>query len=100
MPLLGVDLPEGQRFEVSARLEGRDQSLDVRELKATSGDSDIEGELRIHLDAKTRVEATLASRSIDLTPYLAGRGDRPADVKVSLSEALPLEIWTVTVTTT
>jgi uncharacterized protein involved in outer membrane biogenesis len=91
-PLLGVDLPEGQRFEVSARLEGRDQSLDVRELKATSGDSDIEGELRIHLDAKTRVEATLASRSIDLTPYLAGRGDRPADVKVSLSEALPLEI--------
>ncbi len=91
-PLLGADLPKGQPFEVSARLEGRDQRLDIHDLKATSGGSDIAGELRIHLDAKTRIEATLASRSIDLTPYLAGRTGRSADVKAGLSEALPLEV--------
>ncbi|MEA3278004.1 MAG: AsmA family protein [Pseudomonadota bacterium] len=91
-PLLGVDLPDGQPFKATARLEGDDHRLDVRNLKASSGGSDIEGKLRIHLNAKTRIEATLASRSIDLTPYLAPRSDGPGDVKSSLSEALPLEL--------
>ena len=90
--VLGADLPEGQPFKVSARLQGGDRRLDVRDLEATSGDSDIAGKLRIRLDAKTRVEATLASHSIDLTPYLDARGDRPTAVKASLSETLPLEL--------
>jgi uncharacterized protein involved in outer membrane biogenesis len=83
---LGAAIPQASPFTLSARLEGRDGWLDLRELKATSGDSDLAGELRLRLGPKLRVEGTLTSRLIDLAPYLGGgKGES------RWSEPLPFE---------
>jgi hypothetical protein len=69
--LLGFDLPQGWPVDATARLEGGQRRFVVRDLKAASGDSDIEGELRVELGKRIRVTAALASRLLDLPPYLS-----------------------------
>ncbi|MGB5834458.1 MAG: AsmA family protein, partial [Thiohalocapsa sp.] len=90
-PLVGLELPTDQPFDVRARLAGGDRRLDVQELRASIGDNDVRGDLRIRFGANTQVAATLSSHSIDLTPYLANGDGGPADFTASLSESLPLE---------
>ena len=68
-PIVQTRLP-AQPFKAEARLEGHQQRLDLLHLKASSADSDIEGQIRIDLGPKPRIDATLASRVLDLTPYL------------------------------
>ncbi len=76
-PLLQVELP-AQSFTAAARLEGRPQRLDLLDLKATSGDSDIAGQLRIEFGAQPRVDALLTARRLDLSAFADASG-RMAD---------------------
>ncbi len=70
--LLDVQLPGHQPFLISAGLEGGGDGLELHDLKATSGASDIAGTIKVQPGTKPRVNATLDSRFLDLTPYLGG----------------------------
>jgi uncharacterized protein involved in outer membrane biogenesis len=72
-PLIGAGWSGDQGFELSARLEGGDRSLAVQDLKASTGDSDLTGNLWIDFDARPRIRATLASRSLDLRSSQSAR---------------------------
>ena len=76
-PLLQVELP-AQPFTAAARLEGRPRRLDLLDLKATSGDSDIAGQLRIEFGAQPRVDALLTAQQLDLSAFVDPSG-RMAD---------------------
>jgi uncharacterized protein involved in outer membrane biogenesis len=93
-PPFRVELPQSLPFVAAASLEGSEHRLDVRDLKATSGEGDIQGELHIRLANRTRVEATLTSRLIDLTPYLPERGG-PAHLEKAGGEPLPFDLLRV-----
>jgi adhesin HecA-like repeat protein len=90
-PLFRIDLPWTRPFEAAARLEGSEHQMDIRDLKASSGDSDIEGDLHIQLGNRTRVAATLTSRYLDLTPYLPERTAGQARLKKPGPEPLPFD---------
>jgi uncharacterized protein involved in outer membrane biogenesis len=90
-PLLGLELPIDQPFDVRAQLVGGHRRLEVQQFAASLGDSDVRGSLRLLVADKPQVSATLASHSIDLTPYLTGGDGRSAAVNTSLSKTLPLE---------
>lgn len=77
-PLIGVGWSSDQGFELSARLEGGDRSLAVQELEASTGDSDLTGNLWIDFAARPHIRALLASRSLDLLSLKSARA-RAAD---------------------
>ena len=76
-PLLRVELP-AQPFTAAARLEGRPRRSDLLDLKATSGDSDIAGQLRIEFGLQPRVDALLTAQQLDLSAFVDPSG-RMAD---------------------
>jgi uncharacterized protein involved in outer membrane biogenesis len=86
--LLPLELP-AKPFKASARLQGQKGRLDVSALKATLGTSDITGQVRIRPGARPRVDATLASRLLELTPYVGTAGEGGG--KTGSSQPLPLE---------
>ncbi|MEE4377797.1 MAG: AsmA family protein [Candidatus Competibacteraceae bacterium] len=90
--LLDTRLPAKQSFDVAAHLEsGGDQRLAISDLKATVGNSDLQGDLSIDLGSNKRFEATLTARYLDLAPYLDGLKNESSDVDNMLSARLPLD---------
>jgi hypothetical protein len=77
---------------VTARLVGLGQGLELRNLKATSGLSDLAGDLIVRPGSGSglahRVEATLMSQTLDLTPYL-GIGTPKSDSAPSAAPHAP-----------
>jgi len=67
--LVGIKLPDHQPISLAARLEGGDQGIDLSDLEATSGDNNLQGAIKIALRPRIRVDATLDSQVLDLTPY-------------------------------
>lgn len=94
-PLVQVDLP-AQPFSIAARLEGRPHRLDVMDLKATSAESDISGQLRIAFGAQPRLDALLTAQLLDLTGFIGpsapGVGGHSDDATggAAAAEARPL----------
>jgi uncharacterized protein involved in outer membrane biogenesis len=70
---LASGLPAGPSLTASARLQGLDRGVALRDLKAASGDSDLAGDLTIRPGPTPRIEATLRAQRLDLTPYLGTR---------------------------
>jgi len=82
----------GPPLKVSGRLVGLDQGLELRDLKAISGDSDLDGGMMILRAPKPRIEATLRSRMLDLTPYLVSGASGGGSAREASWRAPPPEI--------
>jgi len=78
-----------QPFSAAARLQGQAGQLELLDLKASSGSSDVAGQVRIGLGERLRIDANLNADTLDLTPFLARNPD--ADPARKRAEALPLE---------
>ncbi len=68
---LAAGLPRGLPLRVSSRVLGLDRGLELADLKIASADSDLGGTLTIRFAPRLRVQGTLVSQRMDLTPYLA-----------------------------
>ncbi|MGB5306107.1 MAG: AsmA family protein [Gammaproteobacteria bacterium] len=88
-PWTGVDMPETRPFSFAARLQGSEQRLDLKNIKTRVGTIDVAGELQIPLRAGGRIEGTLSSGSLDLTPLLATGDEDSADAAALLAWELP-----------
>lgn len=66
-----------------------DRSLAVQDLKASVGDSDLTGDLWIDFDARPRIRATLASRSLDLTSSQSARARTANSARSWMQTPLP-----------
>jgi len=64
-----------QALSAKARLQGQAKQLELLDIEANSGSSDIAGEVRIGLGEPLRIDATLNAETLDLSPFLAGRSD-------------------------
>ncbi|MBB3230069.1 AsmA family protein [Halomonas stenophila] len=65
-PLLGLTLPELPPYELSGEVQVRENRVRLRDARGRVGDSDLAGELRLHLGERHRVQARLMSRRLDL----------------------------------
>jgi len=76
--LIGFPLPRSPEFTLSGRLTHRDETTRLADLEARIGNSDISGDLTIHLprDDRMWIGAQLRSREIDLDD-LEGFWGRP-----------------------
>ena len=70
-PWVGKALPETEPLVFSAQFEGSEQLLTFKKLEAKIAAIDLTGELHLPLVQGERIEITLKSNSLDLTPYLA-----------------------------
>ncbi|MGB5735338.1 MAG: AsmA family protein, partial [Thiohalocapsa sp.] len=64
-----------QAFSAKARLQGQAKQLELLDIEASSGSSDLAGEVRIGLGEPLRIDATLNAETLDLSPFLAGKSD-------------------------
>ena len=64
-----------QAFSAKARLQGQAKQLELLDIEASSGSSDIAGEVRIGLGEPLRIDANLNADTLDLSPFLAGKSD-------------------------
>jgi uncharacterized protein involved in outer membrane biogenesis len=89
---VGKGFADGPPVAVTARLVGLGQGLELRNLNATSGLSDLAGDLIVRPGSGSglahRVEATLMSQTLDLTPYL-GIGTPKSDSAPSAAPHAP-----------
>jgi len=78
-----------QAFSAKARLQGEAKQLELLDIEARSGSSDIAGEVRIGLGEPLRIDADLNADTLELTPFLSGSPEpNPAPKR---AEALPLD---------
>ncbi len=64
-----------QAFSAKARLQGQAKQLEVLDIEASSGSSDLAGEVRIGLGEPLRIDADLNAGTLDLSPFLAEKSD-------------------------
>ena len=84
-PWTGIELPETEAFTFTARLEGGEQRLDLKNIKTQVGSIDVAGEMHIPLHEGGRLEGTLTSDSLDLTPFLASGDQHTANIAALLA---------------
>uniref|UniRef100_UPI0035939134 AsmA family protein n=1 Tax=Thiocapsa sp. TaxID=2024551 RepID=UPI0035939134 len=89
---LASGLPAGTPLTASARLQGLDRGLALRDLKAVSGDSDIAGDLTIRPGPTPRIEATLSAQRLDLTPYLGTGSPTAGHARSTPAQLPPVEL--------
>ena len=87
-PLLGLALPDTPPFALTAQIAGSERRLQFSKLKATSGNSDISGELSLPLLPGGRIEGALASSEFDLQPFLEHSGQPAGDTQALLEREL------------
>ena len=89
-----------QAFSAKARLQGQAKQLELLDIEASSGSSDLAGEVRIGLGEPLRIDATLNAETLDLSPFLAEKSDSdstPAQADASTgadagnAQTLPLD---------
>lgn len=68
---LAPGLSRGLPLRFSSRVLGLDRGLELADLKITSADSDLAGDLTIRFAPRPSVQGTLVSQRMDLTPYFA-----------------------------
>ncbi len=64
-----------QAFSAKARLRGQAKQLELLDIEASSGSSDLAGEVRIGLGKPLRIDADLNAKTLDLSPFLARKSD-------------------------
>ena len=64
-----------QAFSAKARLQGQAKQIELLDIEASSGSSDLAGEVRIGLGKPLRIDADLNADTLDLSPFLAGKSD-------------------------
>ncbi|MBK1722597.1 AsmA family protein [Thiocystis violacea] len=72
-----------QPFSAKARLRGQTGQLELLDIEASSGSSDVAGEVRIGLGEHARIDVDLNADVLDLIPFMARNPD-PTD---ALSDA-------------
>lgn len=91
--LTGLALPNTPPYKLSARVRGSRQRLELRDLAGQVGQSDIHGNAVVDASgAKPRVQADLASRSLDLVDLAPAFGAGPRDAKGGLFPDAKLQV--------
>ena len=82
-------------FSLNGNYAGARGKAELRNLKGRIGESEISGRVSLVRAGKGRIDAELASPSLDLTPFAAGAGDKPVKEEpkkfVFNEEPLPLD---------
>ena len=90
-PLLGLQLPATEPYRIKVQMHAQKRLLRFTDLAARFGNNDLEGDIDIGLDQRKHVDATLRSKSLDLTPFLPSEMQH-SSVDASIFETrLPLE---------
>lgn len=67
-----------QPFAAKARLRGQTGQLELLDIEASTGSSDLAGEVLVGLGKPARIDATLNAEVLDLTPFFPQKPDRKA----------------------
>jgi AsmA family protein len=96
--LVGVNLPDTAAYRVSGRLSRRNTIIELSDLAATTGDSDVHGTLKSEMDetGRSRLEIDLHSKRLrlaDLGAQAAGRApEQPPGEKSALLPETPFRL--------
>jgi len=75
--LTGLNLPALPPYDVAGEIEVRDDRIRLQGLQGRFGDSDVAGDVRLQLDDRPRLWATLTSRRLDLDDLAPLTGAAP-----------------------